>query len=1150
MFHADLHIHSKFSRACSRDCDIPHLAAGAWRKGITVVGTGDFTHPAWAAELKETLVPAEPGLLRLRPDLERNLRLRVPAACNQPVRFMLSVEISTIYRRSDRTRKVHHLIYAPSFEAADRITAALSRIGNLASDGRPILGLDSRDLLEITLEGGPGCYLVPAHIWTPWFAVLGSRSGFDAVADCYDDLAGEIFAVETGLSSDPSMNWMCSSLDGYRLVSNSDAHSPPMLGREATTFSAAMDYFSIAEALRTGDGLAGTIEFYPEEGKYHLDGHRKCGIRFDPQQTRAQDGVCPECHKPLTVGVLHRVAELADRPDGYRPDGAAGFNNLVQLPEIVGEILSVGPKSKSVYRLIDRLVAAFGPELSILQQIPADDLARVGGSALGEAIGRLRRGEVIRDAGYDGEYGHVRLFQPGELDRAEALFDLPEPAPAHPGQKLAPDAGPGAGLTAGPTAGPGAEPTAGPTAGLGAGLAAGLGAGPAVGPGASAGSTAAPQDPTAPSDSMTSSDSVTTSSPAAPAAPAPSAASPSDGGVAALLDGLDDEQRAAVTTPAGAPLMVIAGPGTGKTRALTHRIAYQAAAERRPAAQFLAVTFTRRAAGEMRDRLAGLAVLAESDVRAGLGGPRGANGSGDPAAATVTTFHGLALRLLTEYAKESGLPEDVRVADEAGRLEAAIRVAGSDRDGRRLLTALATGEPARPEQQPEFLARQAAFRAELALDGLLDVDELITRAVQLLGDHPDALATLRERWPRISVDEYQDVDERQYELLRLLAGPGAGLTVIGDPDQAIYGFRGADVGFFLRFGADYPGARTVHLTRNYRSSPTVVKAAVQAIAPATLVPDRRLDARGRPGHPGTAAIAGPPIVAGPPVVVHEAASEQAEGTWIAAEIDRLIGGSSFHSLDTGRTDSRQRHTALGLSDVAVLYRTDAQTAPLLQALNRAGLPAQKGSHDRLARRPGVRELVRELRLATPGADLAGQLRTAVSRLTALTRGAQSVDILTAGEVLAPLAGRCGDDLEQFLTEISLGAEADAQDPRADAVTLLTLHAAKGLEFEVVFIAGCERGLLPLQWPGSAPSADTAEERRLLFVGMTRARSRLLLSYAASRGRGGAASPASADGPGRGRSTGASPFLASIDPALLSRAETARRPAPDRQLRLL
>ena len=229
---------------------------------------------------------------------------------------MLSAEISTIYRGGDRTRKVHHLLYAPTFEAADHITAALSKIGNLASDGRPILGLDSRHLLEITLGGGPGCYLVPAHVWTPWFAVLGSKSGFDVVADCYSDLAAEVFAIETGLSSDPPMNWQCSSLDAYRLVSNSDAHSPPMLGREATTFSTDLDYFAMAGALRTGDGLIGTIEFYPEEGKYHLDGHRKCGVRFEPAQTREHGGSCPKCGKQVTVGVLHRVAELADRPAG------------------------------------------------------------------------------------------------------------------------------------------------------------------------------------------------------------------------------------------------------------------------------------------------------------------------------------------------------------------------------------------------------------------------------------------------------------------------------------------------------------------------------------------------------------------------------------------------------------------------------------------------------------------------------------------------------------------------------------------------------------------------------------------------------------------------------------------------------------------
>src|SRR5271170_6737592 len=434
MFHADLHIHSRFSRACSKDCDIEHLSWWALRKGLTVLGTGDFTHPAWAAELKDTLVPAEPGLFRVRPDLERRLHRDTPASCAGTVRFLLSVEISTIYRRDERTRKVHHLLYAPSFEAADRITQALARIGNLASDGRPILGLDSRDLLEITLEAGPGCFLVPAHVWTPWFAVLGSKSGFDAVRDCYADLAGHIFAVETGLSSDPAMNWTCSSLDAYRLVSNSDAHSPPMLGREATVFGTDLDYFAMAEALRTGRGLDGTLEFFPEEGKYHLDGHRKCGVRIGPEQTTALEDRCPACGKPLTVGVLHRVAELADRPAGFRPDGAAGFTCLVQLPQIIGEILGTGPKSKNVAAEAGRLVAALGPELSILREVPLDDLRRVGGARLGEGIARLRRGEVIRDAGYDGEYGTIRLFEPDELRGTGTLFAVAD-LPACAGEK-------------------------------------------------------------------------------------------------------------------------------------------------------------------------------------------------------------------------------------------------------------------------------------------------------------------------------------------------------------------------------------------------------------------------------------------------------------------------------------------------------------------------------------------------------------------------------------------------------------------------------------------------------------------------------------------------------------------------------------------
>jgi uncharacterized protein (TIGR00375 family) len=1089
MFHADLHIHSRYSRACSRDCDLEHLAWWARRKGITVVGTGDFTHPAWAEELRESLVPAEPGLFKLGPQVEARLRRDAPPTCGGEVRFMLSAEISTIYRGGERTRKVHHLLYAPTFEAADRITRALSKIGNLASDGRPILGLDSRHLLEITLDGGPGCYLVPAHAWTPWFAVLGSKSGFDLVADCYGDLADQVFAIETGLSSDPPMNWRCSSLDRYRLVSNSDAHSPPMLAREATTFDVPVDYFAMADALRTGAGLAGTIEFYPEEGKYHLDGHRKCGIRFEPEQSKAHDGTCPQCGKSLTIGVLHRVTELADRPEGYRPPGAPGFTNLVQLPQIVGEIMAVGPKSKKVGAEVDRLVGALGPELGILTQADPDDLRRAGGSLLAEAISRLRRGEVRREAGYDGEYGVVALFKPGELTRSDALFDMVGPAPSGPpvkrSGKLGTEAWPPVSRD-GKTGDPAGK------------IVNGTGE---TGP--QAGKAAAPARQ------------ITEFTPG----------------------GLDPEQQAAAQAPS--PLMIVAGPGTGKTRTLTHRIAAQVtqATQARPASEpngagpaGLAITFTRRAAEELRARLA---AMLPPEMLDGV---------------TVTTFHGLGLTILREHHERAGLTAGFGVADDAARLEVAAEVAGSAREGARLA--------AKADPDPE--ARERLVKALTARD-LVDFDGLVELSAALLEAEPVIVPSLRERWPRISVDEYQDIDAAQYRLLRLLAGDGRGLTVIGDPDQAIYGFRGADVNLFLRFGSDFPGAVTRQLTRNYRSAPVIVTGAVQAVAPSSLVPGRVLQPAGSqapeaPGTPRNGAKPSRSLVKAPALIgFHEAADERAEAAWVAREIERLLGGASFHALDTGRA-AAHGHEGLGLSDVAVLHRTDAQAQSLGQALTRAGLPFQKGSHDLLERRTSVPEIVAEMRLASAvePAAVSDRLRRAVRTLaeraadTARAAGshavAAAVDVRAAGEVLAPLARRCGTDLEGFLTEISLGAQTDALDPRADAVTLLTLHAAKGLEFGVVFLAGCEKDLLPLWLPGRPASAgDVAEERRLLFVGLTRARVRLYLTCASRRSRH-----------GKSRETGPSPFLAAIDPALLDRSAGATRPSrpASKQLRLL
>jgi uncharacterized protein (TIGR00375 family) len=410
MFYADLHLHSKHSRATSRDCDLEHLYLAGRKKGLALLASGDFTHPGWQAELREKLVAAEPGLFRLRPEIERALDAELPKTAAPPPRFVLEVEISNIYRRADKTRKVHNLVYAPDWDSAARFTERLGRRGNLASDGRPILGLDSRDLLEIVLDSGPDCFLVPAHIWTPWFALFGSKSGFDAVEECYGDLSQHVFALETGLSSDPGMNFRISALDRYRLISSSDAHSPDKLGREATRFDTELDYFAVLRALRTGQGFGGTVELFPEEGKYHLDGHRKCEVCLLPERSRAHDGCCPVCKKPLTLGVLHRIEQLADQPPGRIPSGAAPYAHFVPLREVLSEVLGTGPSSRRVHVAYEHLLSEVGPELFILGQAPLEDVRRHGPELASEAIGRMRNGEVLREAGFDGEYGTIRTL--------------------------------------------------------------------------------------------------------------------------------------------------------------------------------------------------------------------------------------------------------------------------------------------------------------------------------------------------------------------------------------------------------------------------------------------------------------------------------------------------------------------------------------------------------------------------------------------------------------------------------------------------------------------------------------------------------------------------------------------------------------------
>ena len=973
-FHADLHVHSKHSRATSRDLDLEHLAWWAARKGIGVVGTGDCVHPGWLAEIKDKLVADGGGLFRLRPEIEAEVLKTLPPSCRASVRFMLSTEISTIYKKGEKTRKVHHLIYAPDFATVDRLAASLARIGNIASDGRPILGLDSRDLLEIALQSGPDAYLVPAHIWTPWFAALGSQSGFDSIAECYGDLAPHIFAVETGLSSDPAMNWRISFLDGYRLTSNSDAHSPGKLGREATRFGCGPDYLAIRRALETGDGYLGTVEFFPEEGKYHLDGHRNCHVRLDPTETLARGGLCPVCGGKVTVGVAHRVEMLADRSEAEAapPPTAGKVDSLVPLPEILSEIVGSGVASQAVNRTYDRAVAALGPELALLGEVPVEDIARTD-MLLAEAVGRLRSGSVIREAGYDGEYGVIRLFEEGELSRrsrGELLFDAPT---RRKGRKAA----------------------------------------------------VSPLPPV-------------TAATVATASPAPLPAG--DG----ILAGLDPEQRLAAGTVEGT-VVVLAGPGSGKTRMLTHRLAHLVVERGVPAPACLAVTFTRRATEELRQRLK--ALLPPGSV---------------PCA--VHSFHSLGLAILREHAAELGRPADFRIADGAERAALlASALALTKTKATRLIAAVSLAK--RTGVAEGNVAEALAILRRLGEEqGWVDVDDLVGLAVDLLAGDDAVAALWRGRFRHVCVDEFQDVDAQQYRLVELLAPPEGSLCVIGDPDQAIYGFRGADVASFARLAASFPTARTLRLARNYRSTSSIAGVAA-----------------GLMGTPVTAVR--PP---GEPVTLRVAASEADEAEQVAAGIERLLGGHDL--LVAGQADH-----PLGYGDFAVLYRTDVQAAALREALDRAGIPFAKSTPAPITDRLAVRALLDALD-RHPGESLATRIAEAADRLR--LDGEDAAAIAEARQWLTALAGN-GDE-PAFREQVALSTEADFHDARGARVSLLTMHAAKGLEFPVVFVVGLEDGLMPLRWGGERDEAGEAEERRLLYVAMTRAEDRLFLSRSQRR----------------------------------------------------
>lgn len=1041
-FIADFHLHSHYSIATSKDLTPGFLDYWARLKGITVVGTGDFTHRGWTEELKEYLEPAEPGLFKLKQNLLKENLSRTSFLPGREVRFILSAEISNIYKKNGRVRKVHNVILAPDFETVEKIQRKLTGMGgNLTSDGRPILGMDSRDLLEVALEASPEIFFIPAHIWTPWFSILGSKSGFDSVKEAFEDLSSHIYAVETGLSTDPAMNWMCSFLDNYTLISNSDAHSPEKLGRNANRFNTSLCYKDIVDTLKTGDPLRflGSIDLFPQEGKYHYDGHRKCGVCWNPLETLQHNGICNVCGKKVTVGVMNRVVQLSDREDIQKRKNRHSFSSIIPLKEILSELTGSGTGSGKVEQLYMSLIKRGIPELELLLDTEEKDIVEIGGDELAEAIFRMRKREIYIREGYDGEFGVIKVFDEKEmrgLKNGKSLFkDIEQTGfkrVVPPERKMIDfDLEEFRRLRIEKSLVVNKEEMEG----------------------------SSKQDE---------------------------------------FEGLNVEQYRAVKHFKG-PSLVIAGPGTGKTRVLTYRIMNLIKEHGVKGSEILGITFTNKAAGEIRERLNSLFEENNLEFKDRV---------------HVMTFHALGYSILEEKWRKEGKSflildgeDKEKVIGQIGNVSKVkgASLANSIEKEKQLLKC---AEEVEDRELGDIYRKYENF---LESEGMIDLGDLLYKTIRYLEHDTDVLKYYRNKYKWILIDEYQDINYAQYMLIRLLMREeNSNICAIGDPDQAIYGFRGADVQYMKQFCEDYREGVIYRLKQSYRCSDSILRASNNVM---------------QRGDKDEALLTG--LEKGVKIKIVKHSTYRSEAEFVARTIEQMMGGLRFFSMDSDITEGDKEEGIESLSDFVILYRIKDELDAVEKALQDHSIPYEIVGETPFFKEEPIVSILRILEYLKHGGNTflremlkqhAFPVQITIESLdefvSSYKQAGELIEDIINGIIegffkeikeekkeeikrLLDLAKEYGNDMGAFLRFMKLGTGVDTYRGNLENVTLMTLHGAKGLEFGVVFIVGCEDGLIPYSIFKNH-EGDIEEERRLLYVGMTRAKKFLYLCHADKR----------------------------------------------------